>query len=258
MKAEHDIRAAKSPRIRDQIANFDADAHVSDRQASVGRGPGPRERGIASHPRLDKVQGPRWRVRGRHKAGHQNRSRQCRRRDLRLGIGIKEARPKRTGNHVADLSAKAARPSRDALGNPIDGKARSSQRSAPRRGHGSRLIPGVGADGPDRPQALDASRPRGRGQSELIIGVARRKTAVALELHQTQRQPTPQGWERSSMLYVAVGRSARPATDRPRARRRMRDEYSSSSPRPLRAPEAVSAPYTAGDGRRFSETACTP
>jgi hypothetical protein len=117
-----DIRAAEiSKVIKDQIANFGTEAEVSEVGSVLSVGDG-----IARVHGLDNVQAGEMVEFANGMQGHgaEPRSRQCRRRDLRLGREIKEGDTvKRTGT-IVDVPVGKGLLGRvvDGLGNPIDGK----------------------------------------------------------------------------------------------------------------------------------------
>jgi F-type H+-transporting ATPase subunit alpha len=187
-----DIRAAEISRvIRDQIANFDADAQVSEVGSVLSVGDG-----IARIHGLDNVQ-----------AGEM----------VEFANGVKgmalnlEA-DKRTGT-IVDVPIGKGLLGRvvDALGNPIDGKGPivTDQRSRVEvKAPG--IIPRQSVHEPVQTglKALDALVPVGRGQRELIIGDRQTgKTAVALDTFINQKAANA-GKDESQKLYciyVAIG-----------------------------------------------------
>jgi F-type H+-transporting ATPase subunit alpha len=116
-----DIRAAEISRvIRDQIANFDADAQVSEVGSVLSVGDG-----IARLHGLDNVQaGEMVEFETAPRAWPEPRSRQCRRRHLRLGRRDQGRLDRQAHRHHRRRSRGKALLGRvvDALGNPIDGK----------------------------------------------------------------------------------------------------------------------------------------
>ena len=206
-----DIRAAEISRvIRDQIANFDADAQVSEvgQVLSVGDG-------IARIHGLDNVQaGEMVEFDGGVKGMALNLE------SDNVGVvifgsdtEIKEGSTvKRTGT-IVDVPVGKGLLGRvvDALGNPIDGKGPivSDQRSRVEvKAPG--IIPRKSVHEPVQTglKALDALVPVGRGQRELIIGDRQTgKTAVALDTFINQKKANAGDDESQKLycIYVAIG-----------------------------------------------------
>jgi F-type H+-transporting ATPase subunit alpha len=206
-----DIRAAEISRvIRDQIANFDADAQVSEvgQVLSVGDG-------IARIHGLDNVQAGEM---VEFDNGVKGMALNLEADNVGVVIfgsdsAIREgSTAKRTGT-IVDVPVGRGLLGRvvDALGNPIDGKGPivSDQRSRvevkapgiiPRKSVHEPMQTGL--------KALDALVPVGRGQRELIIGDRQTgKTAVALDTFINQKA-AHQGSDENEKLYciyVAVG-----------------------------------------------------
>ncbi|UUR08386.1 F0F1 ATP synthase subunit alpha [Sphingomonas glaciei] len=206
-----DIRAAEISRvIRDQIANFDADAQVSEvgQVLSVGDG-------IARIHGLDNVQAGEM---VEFENGVKGMALNLEADNVGVVIfgsdsNISEgSTAKRTGT-IVDVPVGRGLLGRvvDALGNPIDGKGPivTDQRSRvevkapgiiPRKSVHEPMQTGL--------KALDALVPVGRGQRELIIGDRQTgKTAVALDTFINQKaahQGTDEN-EKLYCIYVAVG-----------------------------------------------------
>ncbi|NJC06573.1 F-type H+-transporting ATPase subunit alpha [Sphingomonas kaistensis] len=206
-----DIRAAEISRvIRDQIANFDADAQVSEvgQVLSVGDG-------IARIHGLDNVQAGEM---VEFENGTKGMALNLEADNVGVVIfgsdsNISEgSTAKRTGT-IVDVPVGRGLLGRvvDALGNPIDGKGPivTDQRSRvevkapgiiPRKSVHEPMQTGL--------KALDALVPVGRGQRELIIGDRQTgKTAVALDTFINQKaahQGTDEN-EKLYCIYVAVG-----------------------------------------------------
>jgi F-type H+/Na+-transporting ATPase subunit alpha len=206
-----DIRAAEISRvIRDQIANFDAEAEVSEVGSVLSVGDG-----IARIHGLDNVQaGEMVEFDGGVKGMALNLEAD------NVGVvifgsdaAIREGTTvKRTGT-IVDVPIGKGLLGRvvDALGNPIDGKGPivSDQRSRVEvKAPG--IIPRTSVHEPVQTglKALDALVPIGRGQRELIIGDRQTgKTAVALDTFINQKQANA-GKDESQKLYciyVAIG-----------------------------------------------------
>ncbi len=206
-----DIRAAEISRvIRDQIANFSADAEVSEVGTVLSVGDG-----IARVYGLDQVQaGEMVEFANGTKGMALNLEAD------NVGVVIfgsdaeisEGSQVKRTGT-IVDVPVGKGLLGRvvDALGNPIDGKGpiKSDQRSRvevkapgiiPRRSVHEPVQTGL--------KALDALVPIGRGQRELIIGDRQTgKTAVALDTFINQKQANQGDDEKQKLycIYVAVG-----------------------------------------------------
>ena len=206
-----DIRAAEISRvIRDQIANFDADAQVSEvgQVLSVGDG-------IARIHGLDNVQAGEM---VEFENGTKGMALNLEADNVGVVIfgsdaAIREgSTAKRTGT-IVDVPVGKGLLGRvvDALGNPIDGKGPivAEQRSRvevkapgiiPRKSVHEPMQTGL--------KALDALVPVGRGQRELIIGDRQTgKTAVALDTFINQKAAHQGDNENEKLycIYVAVG-----------------------------------------------------
>jgi F-type H+-transporting ATPase subunit alpha len=206
-----DIRAAEISRvIRDQIANFDADAQVSEIGSVLSVGDG-----IARIHGLDNVQAGEM---VEFDDGTKGMALNLEADNVGVVIfgadsAIKEgSTAKRTGT-IVDVPVGKGLLGRvvDALGNPIDGKGPivAEQRSRVEvKAPG--IIPRKSVHEPVQTglKALDALVPVGRGQRELIIGDRQTgKTAVALDTFINQKQANS-GKDESQKLYciyVAVG-----------------------------------------------------
>ena len=206
-----DIRAAEISRvIRDQIANFDADAQVSEVGSVLSVGDG-----IARLHGLDNVQAGEM---VEFDNGVKGMALNLEADNVGVVIfgsdtGIKEgSTAKRTGT-IVDVPVGKGLLGRvvDALGNPIDGKGPivTDQRSRVEvKAPG--IIPRKSVHEPVQTglKALDALVPVGRGQRELIIGDRQTgKTAVAIDTFINQKEAN-KGTDESKKLYciyVAVG-----------------------------------------------------
>src|SRR3982750_3998242 len=206
-----DIRAAEISRvIRDQIANFDADAQVSEVGTVLSVGDG-----IARIYGLDNVQaGERVEFDNGTKGMALNLEAD------NVGVVIfgsdaqisEGSSVKRTGT-IVDVPIGKGLLGRvvDALGNPIDGKGpieATERRRVEVKAPG--IIPRKSVHEPVQTglKALDALVPIGRGQRELIIGDRQTgKTAVALDTFINQKQANASGDESQKLycIYVAVG-----------------------------------------------------
>jgi len=206
-----DIRAAEISRvIRDQIANFDADAQVSEVGSVLSVGDG-----IARIHGLDNVQAGEM---IEFEGGIQGMALNLESDNVGAVIfgndsAIKEGSSvKRTGT-IVDVPVGKGLLGRvvDALGNPIDGKGPivSDQRSRVEvKAPG--IIPRTSVHEPVQTglKALDALVPVGRGQRELIIGDRQTgKTAVALDTFINQKAANAGDDEGKKLycIYVAVG-----------------------------------------------------
>ncbi|MCA1654473.1 MAG: F0F1 ATP synthase subunit alpha [Sphingomicrobium sp.] len=206
-----DIRAAEISRvIRDQIANFDADAQVSEVGSVLSVGDG-----IARIHGLDNVQAGEM---IEFEGGIQGMALNLEADNVGAVIfgsdaAIKEGSTvKRTGT-IVDVPVGKGLLGRvvDALGNPIDGKGPivSDQRSRVEvKAPG--IIPRQSVNEPVQTglKALDALVPVGRGQRELIIGDRQTgKTAVALDTFINQKKANAGDDENQKLycIYVAVG-----------------------------------------------------
>jgi len=206
-----DIRAAEISRvIRDQIANFDADAKVSEVGSVLSVGDG-----IARIHGLDNVQAGEM---VEFEDGTKGMALNLEADNVGVVIfgsdsAIKEgSTAKRTGT-IVDVPVGKGLLGRvvDALGNPIDGKGpiKADKRSRVEvKAPG--IIPRKSVHEPVQTglKALDALVPIGRGQRELIIGDRQTgKTAVALDTFINQKEAN-KGKDESQKLYciyVAVG-----------------------------------------------------
>ena len=225
-----EIRAAEISRvIRDQIANFDAEAQVSEVGTVLSVGDG-----IARIYGLDNVQAGEM---VEFDNGTKGMALNLEADNVGVVIfgsdaAISEGSTvKRTGT-IVDVPVGKALLGRvvDALGNPIDGKGpiETTERSRVEvKAPG--IIPRKSVNEPVQTglKALDALVPIGRGQRELIIGDRQTgKTAVALDtfINQKDINKSRQG-EREALLHLRRHRpealDRRP--DRPRARREWRD-----------------------------------
>jgi F-type H+-transporting ATPase subunit alpha len=206
-----DIRAAEISRvIRDQIANFDAEAEVSEVGTVLSVGDG-----IARAYGLDNVQAGEM---VEFDNGVKGMALNLEADNVGIVIfgtdaEIKEGSTvKRTGT-IVDVPIGKGLLGRvvDALGNPIDGKGPieyTERRRVEVKAPG--IIPRKSVHEPVQTglKALDALVPIGRGQRELIIGDRQTgKTAVALDTFINQKQANS-GTDESQKLYciyVAVG-----------------------------------------------------
>ena len=206
-----DIRAAEISRvIRDQIANFDADAQVSEVGSVLSVGDG-----IARIHGLDNVQAGEM---VEFANGVKGMALNLEADNVGVVIfgsdtGITEgSTAKRTGS-IVDVPIGKGLLGRvvDALGNPIDGKGPivTDQRSRVEvKAPG--IIPRKSVHEPVQTglKALDALVPVGRGQRELIIGDRQTgKTAVALDTFINQKAAnagTDEG-QKLYCIYVAIG-----------------------------------------------------
>src|SRR5215213_1294314 len=206
-----DIRAAEISRvIRDQIANFDADAEVSEVGTVLSVGDG-----IARIYGLDNVQaGEMVEFANGTKGMALNLEAD------NVGVVIfgsdadisEGSTVKRTGT-IVDVPIGKALLGRvvDALGTPIDGKGpiETTERSRVEvKAPG--IIPRKSVHEPVQTglKALDALVPVGRGQRELIIGDRQTgKTAVALDTFINQKDINKSGKESEKLycIYVAIG-----------------------------------------------------
>jgi F-type H+-transporting ATPase subunit alpha len=206
-----DIRAAEISRvIRDQIANFDADAQVSEVGSVLSVGDG-----IARLHGLDNVQAGEM---VEFDDGTKGMALNLEADNVGVVIfgsdaAIKEgSTAKRTGT-IVDVPVGKGLLGRvvDALGNPIDGKGpiKAEKRSRVEvKAPG--IIPRKSVHEPVQTglKALDALVPVGRGQRELIIGDRQTgKTAVALDTFINQKQANAGDDESQKLycIYVAIG-----------------------------------------------------
>ena len=206
-----DIRAAEISRvIRDQIANFDADAQVSEVGTVLSVGDG-----IARIHGLDNVQaGEMVEFDGGIKGMALNLEAD------NVGVvifgsdaTIREGSTARRTGTIVDVPIGKGLLGRvvDALGNPIDGKGpiEATERSRVEvKAPG--IIPRKSVHEPVQTglKALDALVPIGRGQRELIIGDRQTgKTAVALDTFINQKEINKSGKESEKLycIYVAIG-----------------------------------------------------
>jgi F-type H+-transporting ATPase subunit alpha len=206
-----DIRAAEISRvIRDQIANFDADAEVSEvgNVLSVGDG-------IARIYGLDNVQAGEM---VEFDNGTKGMALNLEADNVGVVIFGSDAQieegssVKRTGA-IVDVPIGRGLLGRvvDALGNPIDGKGPiefTERRRVEVKAPG--IIPRQSVNEPVQTglKALDALVPIGRGQRELIIGDRQTgKTAVALDAFINQKNINAAGDEKQNLycIYVAIG-----------------------------------------------------
>jgi F-type H+-transporting ATPase subunit alpha len=206
-----DIRAAEISRvIRDQIANFDAEAQVSEVGTVLSVGDG-----IARIYGLDNVQaGEMVEFDNGTKGMALNLEAD------NVGVVIfgsdseisEGSTVKRTGT-IVDVPIGKGLLGRvvDALGNPIDGKGPiefTERRRVEVKAPG--IIPRKSVHEPVQTglKALDALVPIGRGQRELIIGDRQTgKTAVALDTFINQKDVNKSGKESEKLycIYVAIG-----------------------------------------------------
>jgi F-type H+-transporting ATPase subunit alpha len=206
-----DIRAAEISRvIRDQIANFDAEAQVSEVGTVLSVGDG-----IARIYGLDNVQAGEM---VEFDNGTKGMALNLEADNVGVVIFGSDAEieegstAKRTGS-IVDVPIGKGLLGRvvDALGNPIDGKGPiefTERRRVEVKAPG--IIPRKSVHEPVQTglKALDALVPIGRGQRELIIGDRQTgKTAVALDTFINQKEVNQSGKESEKLycIYVAVG-----------------------------------------------------
>src|SRR5690349_14688444 len=206
-----DIRAAEISRvIRDQIANFDAEAQVSEVGTVLSVGDG-----IARAYGLDNVQAGEM---VEFENGTKGMALNLENDNVGIVIFGSDAEigegstVKRTGA-IVDVPIGKGLLGRvvDALGNPIDGKGPiefTERRRVEVKAPG--IIPRKSVHEPVQTglKALDALVPIGRGQRELIIGDRQTgKTAVALDTFINQKNINKSGDESQKLycIYVAVG-----------------------------------------------------
>ena len=206
-----DIRAAEISRvIRDQIANFDAEAEVSEVGTVLSVGDG-----IARIYGLDNVQAGEM---VEFDNGTKGMALNLEADNVGVVIFGSDAQieegstVKRTGT-IVDVPIGKGLLGRvvDALGNPIDGKGPieyTERRRVEVKAPG--IIPRKSVHEPVQTglKALDALVPIGRGQRELIIGDRQTgKTAVALDTFINQKEINKSGKESEKLycIYVAVG-----------------------------------------------------
>ncbi len=206
-----DIRAAEISRvIRDQIANFDADAQVSEVGSVLSVGDG-----IARIHGLDNVQAGEM---VEFADGTKGMALNLEADNVGVVIfgsdaAIKEGdTAKRTGT-IVDVPVGKGLLGRvvDALGNPIDGKGPIVAEKRSRvEVKAPGIIPRKSVHEPVQTglKALDALVPVGRGQRELIIGDRQTgKTAVAIDTFINQKEANKGDDESQKLycIYVAVG-----------------------------------------------------
>ena len=206
-----DIRAAEISRvIRDQIANFDAEAEVSEVGTVLSVGDG-----IARIYGLDNVQAGEM---VEFDNGTKGMALNLEADNVGVVIFGSDAEisegstVKRTGT-IVDVPIGKGLLGRvvDALGNPIDGKGPieyTERRRVEVKAPG--IIPRKSVHEPVQTglKALDALVPIGRGQRELIIGDRQTgKTAVALDTFINQKQANAGNDESQKLycIYVAIG-----------------------------------------------------
>src|SRR5881275_2412879 len=206
-----EIRAAEISRvIRDQIANFDAEAQVSEVGTVLSVGDG-----IARIYGLDNVQAGEM---VEFDNGTKGMALNLEADNVGVVIFGSDAQisegstVKRTGT-IVDVPIGKALLGRvvDALGNPIDGKGpieTTERRRVEVKAPG--IIPRKSVHEPVQTglKALDALVPIGRGQRELIIGDRQTgKTAVALDTFINQKEINKSGKESEKLycIYVAIG-----------------------------------------------------
>jgi F-type H+-transporting ATPase subunit alpha len=206
-----DIRAAEISRvIRDQIANFDAEAEVSEVGTVLSVGDG-----IARIYGLDNVQAGEM---VEFDNGTKGMALNLEADNVGVVIFGSDAEisegsgVKRTGT-IVDVPIGKGLLGRvvDALGNPIDGKGPieyTERRRVEVKAPG--IIPRKSVHEPVQTglKALDALVPIGRGQRELIIGDRQTgKTAVAIDTFINQKGINASGDESKKLycIYVAVG-----------------------------------------------------
>ena len=206
-----DIRAAEISRvIRDQIANFSAEAEVSEVGTVLSVGDG-----IAQIHGLDNVQAGEM---VEFDGGIQGMALNLEADNVGVVIfgsdqTIREGSTARRTGSIVDVPIGKGLLGRvvDALGNPIDGKGPieySERRRVEVKAPG--IIPRKSVHEPVQTglKALDALVPIGRGQRELIIGDRQTgKTAVALDAFINQKAANASGDESQKLycIYVAVG-----------------------------------------------------
>jgi F-type H+-transporting ATPase subunit alpha len=206
-----DIRAAEISRvIRDQIANFDADAEVSEVGTVLSVGDG-----IARIYGLDNVQAGEM---VEFDNGTKGMALNLEADNVGVVIfgsdaEIEEGSTARRTGTIVDVPIGKGLLGRvvDALGNPIDGKGpieATERRRVEVKAPG--IIPRKSVHEPVQTglKALDALVPIGRGQRELIIGDRQTgKTAVALDTFINQKEINKSGKESEKLycIYVAIG-----------------------------------------------------
>jgi F-type H+/Na+-transporting ATPase subunit alpha len=206
-----DIRAAEISRvIRDQIANFDADAQVSEVGSVLSVGDG-----IARLHGLDNVQAGEM---VEFENGTKGMALNLEADNVGVVIfgsdaEIKEGSTARRTGTIVDVPVGKGLLGRvvDALGNPIDGKGPIVAEKRSRvEVKAPGIIPRKSVHEPVQTglKALDALVPVGRGQRELIIGDRQTgKTAVALDTFINQKQANAGDDESQKLycIYVAIG-----------------------------------------------------
>jgi F-type H+-transporting ATPase subunit alpha len=206
-----DIRAAEISRvIRDQIANFDADAQVSEVGSVLSVGDG-----IARIHGLDNVQAGEM---VEFEDGTKGMALNLESDNVGVVIfgsdaAIKEGTTAKRTGAIVDVPVGRALLGRvvDALGNPIDGKGpieTTERRRVEVKAPG--IIPRKSVHEPVQTglKALDALVPVGRGQRELIIGDRQTgKTAVAIDtfINQKEINKSDKESEKLYCIYVAIG-----------------------------------------------------
>ncbi len=206
-----DIRAAEISRvIRDQIANFDADAQVSEVGSVLSVGDG-----IARIHGLDNVQAGEM---VEFEDGTKGMALNLESDNVGVVIfgsdaAIKEGTTAKRTGAIVDVPVGKGLLGRvvDALGNPIDGKGpiqTTERRRVEVKAPG--IIPRKSVHEPVQTglKALDALVPVGRGQRELIIGDRQTgKTAVAIDTFINQKEVNKSGDESQKLycIYVAIG-----------------------------------------------------
>src|SRR6187455_2518850 len=206
-----DIRAAEISRvIRDQIANFDADAQVSEVGSVLSVGDG-----IARIHGLDNVQAGEM---VEFEDGTKGMALNLESDNVGVVIfgsdaAIKEGTTTKRTGAIVDVPVGKALLGRvvDALGNPIDGKgpiATTERRRVDVKAPG--IIPRKSVHEPMATglKAIDALIPIGRGQRELIIGDRQTgKSAIVLDtiLNQKPLNQQPDESIKLYCVYVAIG-----------------------------------------------------
>jgi F-type H+-transporting ATPase subunit alpha len=206
-----EIRAAEISRvIRDQIANFEAEAELSEVGTVLSVGDG-----IARIHGLDNVQAGEM---VEFDDGIKGMALNLEADNVGVVIfgsdaNIKEGSTARRTGAIVDVPIGKGLLGRvvDALGNPIDGKGpieATERRRVEVKAPG--IIPRKSVHEPVQTglKALDALVPIGRGQRELIIGDRQTgKTAVALDTFINQKEVNAAGEESQKLycIYVAVG-----------------------------------------------------
>src|SRR5215203_417282 len=206
-----DIRAAEISRvIRDQIANFDADAQVSEVGSVLSV-----DDGIARLHGLDNVQAGEM---VEFENGTKGMALNLEADNVGVVIfgsdaEIKEGSTARRTGTIVDVPVGKGLLGRvvDALGNPIDGKGPIVAEKRSRvEVKAPGIIPRKSVHEPVQTglKALDALVPIGRGQRELIIGDRQTgKTAVAIDTFINQKAANAGDDESKKLycIYVAIG-----------------------------------------------------